>query len=85
MVTVRGEVVMPDQLTPRAGAKLVFVNADKPEQKEYATANAFGEFDVRLPAGKWYLYLGGDNGRATYHKQISLGDRETYDYKVVSR
>ena len=48
-------------------------------------ANSFGEFDVRLPAGKWYLYLGGDNGRATYHKQITLGDRETVDYKVVSR
>jgi hypothetical protein len=40
---------------------------------------------VRLPAGKWYLYLGGDNGKATYHKQLTLGDRDTYDYKVVSR
>ncbi len=78
-------MVLPDQLTPRANAKLVFVNADNPEQKEYANANAYGEFDVRLPAGNWYLYLGGDNGQATYHKQISLGDRDTYDYKVVSR
>jgi hypothetical protein len=85
VVTVRGEVVQQDQLTPRSNAKIVFVNADNPEQKEYATANNFGEFDVRLAAGKWYLYLGGDNGRATYHKQVSLGDRETYDYKVVSR
>lgn len=85
VVNVRGEVVLPDQLTPRANAKLVFMNADKPEQKEYVTANAYGEFDVRLPAGNWYLYLGGDNGRATYHKQISLGDRDTVDYKVVSR
>jgi hypothetical protein len=85
VVTVRGEVVRPDQLTPRGNAKLVFVNADKPDQKEYVTANAYGEFDVRLAAGNWYLYLGGDNGRATYHKQIALGDRDTVDYKVVSR
>lgn len=85
VVSVRGEVVMPDQLTPRANAKLVFMNAEKPEQKEYVTANAFGEFYVRLPAGKWYLYLGGENGRAVYHKQISLGDRDSVDYKVVSR
>jgi hypothetical protein len=84
-VAVRGEVVLQDQLTPRAGAKLVFMNADKPEQKEYVTANAYGEFDVRLPSGDWYVYLGGDNGRATYHKKISLGDRDTVDYKVVSR
>jgi hypothetical protein len=84
-VTVRGEVTQPDQLTPRPNAKLVFVNADKPEQKEYVTANSYGEFDVQLAAGNWYMYLGGDNGRATYHKQLSLGDRDTYDYKVVSR
>lgn len=85
VVTVRGEVVLNDQITPRAGAKLVFLNADKPEQKEFATANAFGEFDVRLPAGDWYLYVGGETGKATYHKKVTLGDRDTVDYKVVSR
>lgn len=85
VVTVRGEVVLPDQLTPRANVKLVFVNAEKPEQKEYVTANAYGEFDIHLASGKWWLYVGGDNGRATYHKQVTLGDRDTYDYKVVSR
>lgn len=85
VVSVRGEVVLNDQITPRAGAKLVFLNADKPEQKEYATANAYGEFDVRLPAGNWYMYVGGETGKATYHKQINLGDRDTVDYKVVSR
>jgi hypothetical protein len=84
-VTVRGEVVQPDQLTPRAGAKLVFVNAANKDQKEYVSANQYGEFDVRLPAGNWYLYLGGADGRAVYHKQVSLGEKDTYDYKVVSR
>lgn len=85
VVSVRGEVVQNDLLTPRANAKLVFMNADKPEQKEYATANGFGEFDVRLPAGEWYLYVGNEAGKASYHKKISLGDRDTVDYKVVSR
>jgi hypothetical protein len=85
VVTVRGEVVMPDQLTPRAGARLVFVNAANKDQKEYAAANRYGEFDVRLPAGNWYLYLGAADGRAVYHKQVSLGAKDTYDYKVVSR
>ena len=84
-VTVRGEVTMPDQLTPRTDAKLVFVSAENPDVKQYVNANSFGEFDTRLTAGKWYLYLGGDNGRATYHKELNLGDRDTYDYKVVSR
>lgn len=85
IVSVRGEVVLNDQITPRAGAKLVFMNANKPEQKAYATANAFGEFDVTLAAGTWYMYVGGESGQATYHKKISVGDRATVDYKVVSR
>jgi hypothetical protein len=70
VVSVRGEVVLNDQMTPRGGVKLVFMNASKPEQKEYVTANAFGEFDVQLPAGTWYLYVG-EGKQATYHKQIS--------------
>jgi hypothetical protein len=85
MHTVRGEVVQADQVTPRSGARLVFVNADRLDQREYVTANQFGEFDVRLPTGKWYLYLGNGDGRAVYHKQITLGERDTYDYRVVSR
>jgi len=85
VVSVRGEVTQKDQVTPRGNAKLVFMNADKPEEKQYVTANEYGEFDVRLAAGTWYLYVGNEDGRAAYHKQISLGDRETYDYKVVSR
>ncbi|MDB5311425.1 MAG: hypothetical protein JWO38_5627 [Gemmataceae bacterium] len=85
VVTVRGEVVMPDQMSPRGGAKLVFVNAANKDQREYVSANQYGEFDIRLPAGNWYVYLGGADGRAVYHKQVSLGDRDTYDYKVVSR
>jgi hypothetical protein len=85
IVSVRGEVVLNDQITPRSGAKLVFLNAEKMEQKEYATANAYGEFDLRLPAGTWYMYVGGEKGEATYHKKITVGDRDTVDYKVVSR
>jgi hypothetical protein len=84
-VSVRGEVVLNDQFTPRGGAKLVFMNADKPEQREYATANTYGEFDLRLPAGTWYMYVGGSQGQASYHKKITVGDRDTVDYKVVSR
>jgi hypothetical protein len=85
-VTVRGEVVLKDQITPRSGARLVFVNADNLQQRHYVIANAYGEFDTSLPAGRWYLYLGGEDGRAVYHKQITLaGDRDLVEYKVVSR
>jgi hypothetical protein len=84
-VAVRGEVVTNDQITPRPGAKLVFINADKQDEKKYATANAFGEFDLTLTAGTWLMYVGGTTGTADYHKKLTLGDRDTVDYKVVSR
>lgn len=84
-IAVRGEVVLNDQVTPRANAKLVFVNAEDQTQREFTTANAYGEFEVRLPAGKWYLYVGNGDGKAAYHKQVTIGDRDTYDYRLVSR
>jgi hypothetical protein len=84
-VAVRGEVVTNDQITPRPGAKLVFVNAEKQDEKKYATANAFGEFDLTLKSGTWFMYVGGTSGNADFHKKLTLGDRDTVDYKVVSR
>lgn len=85
VVAVRGEVVMPDQITPRGGAKLVFMSVERPDEKKYVTANAYGEFDTHVPAGDWYLYVGIGDGKATFHKKVSLGDKTSYDYKVVSR
>ena len=84
-VGVRGEVVKRDQITPVGGTKLVFVNADNFEKREYTTANAFGEFDIRLAAGDWHVYVGDVSGQANYFKQIRLGDKATVDYKLVSR
>lgn len=80
---VRGEVVQNDQITPRPAAKLVFVNATNLENREYVTADSFGNFDVTLTAGDWYVYLGNGEGKATFHKKITVGDAR--DFKVVSR
>ena len=63
----------------------MFVNAADAAVKVYANANATGEFDTKLAAGQWHVYLGGDNGKAVFHKTVTLGDRDTVDYKVVSR
>ena len=80
-----GEVVERDTVTPRPGVKLVFVSADNLQNREYVTTDAFGQFDVRLPAGNWYLYLGDGNGRAEYHKKIQVNESTPSSYKVVSR
>lgn len=82
---VRGEVLKNDQFSPRSHAKLVFVNAKDLSQREYATANAYGEFEIKLKAGEWYLYVESTEGKATYHKKLTIGDRDSYLYKLVSR
>ena len=83
--TVRGEVVRDDQHTPRGGAKLVFVNAANLDLREYVTSDSFGNFDVKLPAGEWYVYLGNGDGRAQYHRKITVGEYDAREFKVVSR
>ena len=74
-----------DQHTPRPGAKLVFVSAADTAVREYVTADRFGNFDVRLPAGDWHVYLGNGDGRALYHKKITVGEYDAREFKVVSR
>lgn len=83
--SLRGEIVLSDQVTPRPGAKLVFVSADDHDRREYVTADEFGNFDLRLPAGDWHVYLGNGNGRAVYHKKITVGSYEAREFTVVSR
>jgi hypothetical protein len=83
--TVRGEVVRNDQITPQPGAKLVFLSAANTAVREYAQADAFGNFDVKLPAGDWHVYVGTGDGRAHYHKKVTIGEYDSRDFKVVSR
>lgn len=80
-----GDVVKSDRQTPLANAKLVFVNAKDLDTREYVTADDFGGFDVKLPAGEWHLYVGGGNGKATYHSKVSVADGERTTVKVQDR
>jgi hypothetical protein len=83
--SIHGEVVGQDQQTPRSGAKLVFVSATDHNVREYATADEFGGFDLKLPAGDWHMYVGSGNGQASYHKKITVTDGESRNFTVVSR
>ncbi|HVK18484.1 MAG TPA: hypothetical protein VM533_16235 [Fimbriiglobus sp.] len=83
--SLRGEIVQSDQVTPRPGAKLVFVSAADHNRREYVTADRFGNFDLRLPAGDWHVYLGNGDGRAVYHKKITVGAYDAREFTVVSR
>jgi len=80
-----GEVVKQDRNTPVANAKLVFMNANNPEHREYATADAFGSFEKKLGGGEWYLYVGPGDGKASYHSKVTVKEGNTRSVTVASR
>jgi hypothetical protein len=82
---VRGEVVANDRFTPRPGTKVVFMNAANHDQREYVTADTFGNFDTKLTPGDWYVYLGLGEGKAQFYKKVTITPTESPEYRLVSR
>ncbi len=83
--TLTGDVVKNDKETPIANAKLVFVNAKDLAAREYATADGYGQFDAKLPAGDWHLYVGHGDGKAVYHSKVNVTDGERTKVTVMDR
>lgn len=81
---VIGEVVERDRVTPRSGVRVVFVNATDTSNREYVTANEFGEFETKLPSGDWFVYLSKGDGKAAYHSKITVA-AQPRNLKVVSQ
>ena len=77
--------VVANNFTPRGGAQMVFVSAQKQDVRLAATADTAGRFQVDLPAGGWYVYLAGADGRTTYHSQLTVKPSESRNVTVVSR
>lgn len=82
---LRGEVVLNDRATPRPNTKVIFLNAADTSRREETVTDAYGNFDMKLPAGDWYVYLGQGDGRATFHKKISVATTDLRDVLLVSR
>ncbi len=70
---VRGEVVLSDRATPRPDAKVIFLSATNLDDRHETTADAYGNFDLDLPAGEWFVYLGTGTGRAAYQNTVTVG------------
>jgi hypothetical protein len=80
---VYGEVLGTDQKSPVGNAKLVFVNAGDLNDKKYVTADAFGGFDAKLPAGEWHVYAGPGTGTASYVSKFKVKDGDQQPLGVV--
>jgi hypothetical protein len=64
---------------------VIFVDPKDSENRVAVRTNEFGEFDARLPAGDWYIYLSTGDGRAVYHKRLTVDEFDNPKYRVVSR
>lgn len=82
---VFGEVVGADKVSPVANAKLVFVNATDLNDKRYVTADGFGGFDAKLPAGEWHVYAGPGTGTASYVSKFQVKDGDKQELGVVTK
>ena len=81
---VYGEVLDGDGRTPVANAKLVFVSTADLSEKKYITADGFGGFDAKLPAGEWHVYAGAGTGTANYVSKfrVAAGDKQPLDVRT---
>jgi len=81
--SLEGTVVNSDR-SPRANAKVVFVNTQT-GQRYFATANTAGRLSVTLPTGNWNVYLYGADDLPVYNTQVAIAGSQPSAITLVSR
>lgn len=81
---VEGQVVQ-DTNAPLAGAKLLFVHADRKEARQQAAADASGQFKVTLASGQWLVYVQNKDGMPSYTRKIDVANQPATPLNLVSR
>jgi hypothetical protein len=51
----------------------------------YLTADSFGGFDAKLPAGEWLVYAGPGTGKADYISKFAVKDGDRQELGVVTK
>jgi hypothetical protein len=82
---VRGEVLATDGVTPKAGAKLVFLNDADFKDTVRVTADDYGSFVAQLPPGKWHVYVGNGTGRADRTTTVTVTPYDARPLTVMSK
>ena len=82
--SVEGQIVKADN-RPHAGAKLLFVSADRQGARQSVTADGEGRFKATLEAGGWLVYVQDDNGRPVFQQTMNVRGEEPRTVTLVSR
>jgi len=79
---VEGQIVRTDN-APRPNVNVLFVSADN-GQREMATANNSGRFQISLASGNWLVYVQARDGTAQFHSKLSVQEHQTARLTVVN-
>ena len=82
---VSGQVVAAGDSAPQAGAKLLFVSADRQGARQAVTADGDGRFQTTLASGGWLVYVQDDGGRPVFHDKVDVRDDLPRTITLVSR
>ena len=80
---VQGEVVTADGQTPMPNAEIVFLASDL-KTRVVAKADAYGQFDAKVPTGDWHVYLSNGQGKADLYQTVKV-TAAGKQFTVVSR
>ena len=82
---VDGQVVRAADNAPHAGARLLFVSADRQGARQSATADGDGRFRTTLSSGGWLVYIQDDGGRPVFQEKMDVLDGQPRTMALVSR
>jgi hypothetical protein len=72
---VEGQIVRSDN-TPRPGARVLFVSADRLAPNQTVFGDHAGRFTASLAPGGWLVYLDAPDGTQLYHSRIDVNPNQ---------
>jgi hypothetical protein len=82
---LEGQVVASRDRAPHAGARVLFVSADRQGPQQSVTADSDGRFQTSLAAGSWLVYVRNTDGDPVFADKVEVKEEETRRMTLVSR
>jgi len=81
---VHGQVVHGPDL-PMAGARILFVNAERNVPRQATLSDGAGTFHVALSSGGWLIYVDDADGHPVFQKKIQVQEQQAYLVSLAMR
>ena len=82
---LEGQVVNGSGRAPQAGARLLFVSADKAGRQQSVTADSQGRFRATLGSGSWLVYVRNSDGALVFQEKVGVNDNVTRHVTLMVR